>query len=210
MNTNTIGMVEEKCGIIFASGPAVRQFFAYWRRTGTPFPSEKRQRPDQDFQRFRYRVIWRDIFWYRQPSLTDGRVLGPQEMFCAPYSGISNGSNSTEKNVNETAKKSAINSMAGRMKRFFGRDTYNATPAEKGSKMEPTSKPSMETGLWQPNSSNSQYGESESQHRNNLFGRSEPSFDVEAAIPQDDVRLAETLARPERVHSLTRPDYRPA
>ena len=210
MNTNTIGMVEEKCGIIFASGPALRQFVAYWRRTGTPFPSKKRQKPDQDFQRFRGRVIWRDIFWYRQASLSNGRVLGPQQMFCAPYSGLSNGSNSTEKNVDATAKKSALTSMAGKAKHFFGGGTYNPTPAEKGSRMETSSKPSMETRLWHSNSSNLQYRESESQDHDNLAARSVPSFDVEAARPQEDTRLAETLARPERVHSLARPDYRPA
>ena len=84
MTTNNFSLVEEKCGIIFASCPALRQFVAYRRRVGTFFPSKQRQAPEQDFVRFRRRVNLRDIFWYRKASLTEGRVLGPQRTFYAP------------------------------------------------------------------------------------------------------------------------------
>lgn len=68
-------MVEEKCGIIFASGPAIRQFVAYYRRVGTVLPSRRRQIPGGDFVEMRYRITFRDLFWYRR----SGSNLGTNE-----------------------------------------------------------------------------------------------------------------------------------
>lgn len=103
MTTNDFSLVEEKCGIIFASCPAVRQFVAYRRRVGTFFPSKHRQFPEQDFVRFRRRVNLRDIFWYRKASLNEGRVLGPQRLFHPPSD-----PSVSDQLSNATAKKSVL------------------------------------------------------------------------------------------------------
>ncbi|KAI9714793.1 MAG: hypothetical protein M1820_000082 [Bogoriella megaspora] len=86
MTSNTFALMEEKCGIIFASAPALRQFAAYIGRLHTAVPSKGRQYPDEDFTRFRRRVNLRDILWYRKPSLVEGRVLRPQQLFHPPTS----------------------------------------------------------------------------------------------------------------------------
>ena len=65
-------MVEEKCGIIFASGPAIRQFIAYYRRVGTVLPSRRRQTPGGDFVKMRYRITFKDLFWYRRSGSNAG------------------------------------------------------------------------------------------------------------------------------------------
>lgn len=64
--TDTWSMIEEKCGIIFASMPAIRQFVAYYRRVGTFLPSSQRQTPGGDFVKMRARITLRDIIWYRR------------------------------------------------------------------------------------------------------------------------------------------------
>lgn len=81
MPTKTIGMVEEKCGIVFACGPAVRQYFSYRGRVGTALPTEKRQKPNEDFIKMRWRVNLRDIIWFRKPSTTSGRVFDVRPIF---------------------------------------------------------------------------------------------------------------------------------
>ncbi|KAI9668766.1 MAG: hypothetical protein M1831_000835 [Alyxoria varia] len=80
MPTNMWGLVEEKCGIIFASGPAIRQFIGYVRRVGTAYPTSARQAPGADFTGMRYRITLRDLFWYRRnPSGTC--VTEPQSYY---------------------------------------------------------------------------------------------------------------------------------
>lgn len=74
MPTSTFCMVEEQGGIIFASCPAVRQFFAYRIRTGTALPTKLRQGSNTDFVSMRRRINFRDIFWYRKPIVEGGRV----------------------------------------------------------------------------------------------------------------------------------------
>ncbi|KAI9670342.1 MAG: hypothetical protein M1831_006556 [Alyxoria varia] len=70
--SNTFTLVEDKCGIIFASCPALRQFFAYRRRLGTSLPStQHRQPPNADFESMRMRINVRDIFWYRKPLASE-------------------------------------------------------------------------------------------------------------------------------------------
>lgn len=83
--SNTFSMVEEKAGIIFASCPALRQFITYRKRVGTVLPSNKRQAPNADFVKMRRRINLRDIFWYRKPSMTNGRVLAPRQTFQFRY-----------------------------------------------------------------------------------------------------------------------------
>lgn len=62
-------------GIICACAPAIRQFVAYVKRTGTVLPTKDRQYPNQDFVKMRRRINLRDIFWYQSPHLITGRVL---------------------------------------------------------------------------------------------------------------------------------------
>ena len=81
VTANIFSMTEEKCGMIFACGPTIRQFFAYWRRVGTILPSHKRQKPEEDFVRMRRRVELRDLFWFRQPVMRDGRVIEVHPLF---------------------------------------------------------------------------------------------------------------------------------
>lgn len=84
MPADTFSLVEEKCGIIFASAPAIRQIIAYRLRVGTFKPSKERQAPDEDFTRFRWRINLRDIFWYRQAPMVNNRVLRPRRIFYPP------------------------------------------------------------------------------------------------------------------------------
>ena len=73
--------MEDKVGIIIASAPALRQFFAYVQRTGTVMPSKYRQYANEDFVKMRWRINIRDIFWYRSPHPISGRILDAQPIF---------------------------------------------------------------------------------------------------------------------------------
>lgn len=53
--------IEDNFGIAFACGPAIRQFLAYRRRTGSVLPTSRRQPRNADFIRTRRRVYARDI-----------------------------------------------------------------------------------------------------------------------------------------------------
>ena len=77
MPSNTFSLVEEKCGIIFASCPALRQLLAYRRRTGHLLPTKGRQPPNADFVSMRHRINLRDIFWYRKTSLENQPRVSP-------------------------------------------------------------------------------------------------------------------------------------
>ena len=72
---------EEKLSVIFACGPALRQFFAYTSRVRSCLPTRNRQYPNQDFEKMRWRINIRDIFWYRQAPMTGGRVLDAAPTF---------------------------------------------------------------------------------------------------------------------------------
>ena len=89
-------MIEEKCGITFACGPAVRQFFAYRARTGTFLPSRQRAPPNEDFTRMRHRITLRDIVWFRPTAFTNSAV-------------------SRDPDVEATAKTSVLDMLWGRL-----------------------------------------------------------------------------------------------
>ena len=74
-------MIEDNFGVIFACAPAIRQLYAYHRRTGTILPGKDRQRPNEDFKKMRRKINFRDIFWYRQAVLTEGRVRDAHPIF---------------------------------------------------------------------------------------------------------------------------------
>ena len=68
-------------GIIFACGPALRQFWAYRSRTHTSLPTKARQYPNEDFEKMRYRINMRDIFWYRKARTIGNRVFDASPIF---------------------------------------------------------------------------------------------------------------------------------
>ncbi len=74
-------MFEDKLGIIFACAPAIRQFWAYRSRTHTFLPSKQQQYPNEDFEKMRYRINLRDIFWYRQARTIGDRVFEASPIF---------------------------------------------------------------------------------------------------------------------------------
>ena len=74
-------MFECKLGIIFACGPAIRQFWAYRSRMHTSLPTKRRQYPNEDFVKMRYGVNLRDIVWYRQAQTVGNRVFDGTPIF---------------------------------------------------------------------------------------------------------------------------------
>ncbi|KAL8689577.1 MAG: hypothetical protein Q9218_004781 [Villophora microphyllina] len=74
-------MFEIKLGLIFACGPAIRQFWAYRTRTKSSLPTNRRQYPNEDFEKMRYRINLRDIFWYRKAPMVGDKVFEAARMF---------------------------------------------------------------------------------------------------------------------------------
>ena len=218
MKSATFSMVEEKCGIIFASAPAVRQFVAYRLRVGTFKPTTARQLPEQDFVRFRKRINLRDIFWYRQASLTDGRVTRPQRMFYPPTSDRSENGSDTAHLVEENAEKSALDAMTGKVKDFVPGQhhtginssissnslktklyDWNSTlksndyPEPQGAKKSQHDRPEQWTGYGSEGIRISHDVEVESMRARS---RSPPAEPAKVHFPQEDGALAAALANP--------------
>ncbi|KAI9692501.1 MAG: hypothetical protein M1822_006732 [Bathelium mastoideum] len=167
MTSKTFGLVEEKCGIIFASAPAFRQFAAYVSRRGTIFPTKDRQYPGEDFTRFRRRLNLRDLFWFRTPSLIEGRVLRPQRLFYLPPSDQISDSETLvdqaeKKDAEKSAEKSVLDVMTSRLKNTVGGGGAS-TKSQKIDKSSITKKSGsvLKTRLWNWESLNSR---SESDH----------------------------------------------
>ena len=76
-----VSMFECNLGIIFACGPALRQFWAYRSRTHTTLPTKHRQYPNEDFVKMRYRVNLRDVFWYRRAQMIGNKVFDATPIF---------------------------------------------------------------------------------------------------------------------------------
>ena len=74
-------MFECYLGIILTCGPAIRQFWAYRSRTHTCLPSSRRQYPNEDFVKMRYRVNLRDVLWYRKAQMVGDRVYDATPIF---------------------------------------------------------------------------------------------------------------------------------
>ena len=118
-------MIEDNLGIVFASAPAIRQFFAYHHRTGTFLPSDRRQLPNEDFARMRRRVNLRDIFWHRNAGASDQRPIICDER--------SVDAQSSSKADTLAAHKSALDYWQAKIRSFFSRS--QSTP---GSAMSPS------------------------------------------------------------------------
>lgn len=59
----------------------LRQFWAYRSRTHTSLPTKARQYPNEDFEKMRYRINMRDIFWYRKAQIIGNRVFDASPIF---------------------------------------------------------------------------------------------------------------------------------
>lgn len=112
MPNKWFGMIEEKCGITFACGPAVRQFFAYRSRTGTFLPSAERRPRNEDFNKMRRRITLRDIFWFRPNMLSDS-----SKSTSHPSSDPTSESRQTDMaaDIDATAKTSVLDMWWGRL-----------------------------------------------------------------------------------------------
>ncbi|KAL9074663.1 MAG: hypothetical protein Q9157_004292 [Trypethelium eluteriae] len=167
MTSKMFGLVEEKCGIIFACAPALRQFAAYVSHRHTVFPTKDRQYPDEDFTRFRRRVNLRDLIWFRTPSLVEGRVLRPQRLFYPPTSDQIADSETLvdqkeKKEAEKAAERSMIDVMRGKLKNIVaGGDssTVSQKTARTGTSSATKSTSSMpKTRLWSWESCDSRDG----------------------------------------------------
>ncbi|KAI9711556.1 MAG: hypothetical protein M1820_002121 [Bogoriella megaspora] len=169
MQANTIAMVEEKCGIVLASGPAIRQFVAHWQRTGTCLPSKTRQAPKQEFGRF-----------HQQRAQASDSEL----------------SNDTKKRLDKTAQISTNSSIAEKTKHFFTGGKHRAPPNEESSGTDTASGSSKGTNgkPWNHDTSSSESQSqlqldergAEREDHKNVTGSDLLNRDIEAARPQED------------------------
>lgn len=109
-------MFEWKLGIIFACGPALRQFFAYGKRTNSYLPTKDRQRPNQDFEKQRLRVNARDIFWYHKAPMIDGTVFDASPIFQSK----SDPPPTSDNSPGDKVKNSAMDRWENKVKGIFG------------------------------------------------------------------------------------------
>ena len=113
-------MFEVKLGIIFACGPALRQFWAYRKRTKSSLPTKSRQYPNEDFEKMRYRINLRDIFWYRKAPMVGDRVFEAARIFQSnspPPDALSKDPQSSSKVSN-----SVLDMWENRIKNVIGRN----------------------------------------------------------------------------------------
>ena len=125
------GSFEGNLGIILACGPAIRQFWAYRTRTQTSLPSKHRQNPNGDFEKMRYRINLRDIFWYRKAHTVGNRVFDASPIFRS-NSPPPDGSSSNAQTSSQV-RNSALDSWEKWMKKLFGagRDNKVMCPRER-------------------------------------------------------------------------------
>ena len=113
-------MFESKMGMIFACGPALRQFLAYYHRTRSTLPSKSAQQyPNEDFEKMRFRVNLRDIFWYRKANMSGSRVIDARPIFWSKSKSPPDASSSdpaTSSKVNH----SVVDLWERRVKNLFG------------------------------------------------------------------------------------------
>ena len=190
-------------GIIVACGPAIRQFVAYVKRTGTALPSIDRQRPQEDFSKMRRRITIRDILWFRSPGLVTNRVLDahPTVQF------------KTEADVESTAQKSLLNEWP----RKLGDKLFRSNASKSHKTSDATSEISLSRSTLQnehettvPNQEKTEKGRSyeDPELISEHHAISNPGV-VQAALlghdsmagrPDQDYELADTLTNPTQAH----------
>ena len=113
-------MFEIRLGIIFACAPAIRQFWAYRKRTKSALPTQHRQYPNEDFEKMRYRINMRDVFWYRKAPMIGDRVFEAARAFQnkTPPPDASSGDPKSSSEVSH----SALDMWEKRIKNLIGND----------------------------------------------------------------------------------------
>ena len=111
-------MFEIRLGMIFACAPAIRQFWAYRKRTKSFLPTQHRQYPNEDFEKMRYRINLRDVFWYRNAPMIGNRVFEAARVFQSkpPPPDASSGDPQSCSEVSH----SALDMWEKRIKNFMG------------------------------------------------------------------------------------------
>ena len=120
-----ISMFEGKLGIILACAPAVRQFWAYRTRTRTSLPTKHRQYSNEDFEKMRYRVNFRDVFWYRKAQMVGTKVFDASPIFRS----MSPPPDATSGNPQNSSKvsNSALDVWERRIKKVFAPGHHHKT-----------------------------------------------------------------------------------
>ena len=126
------GSFEGNLGIILACGPAIRQFWAYRTRTQTSLPSKRRQNSNEDFEKMRYRVNLRDIFWYRKAHMVGNRIFDASPIFRSKSPRPPPDGSSSNAQTSSQVRNSALDFWEKRMKKLFGagRDEKVMCPSE--------------------------------------------------------------------------------
>ena len=123
-----VSMFEGRLGIIFACGPAVRQFWAYRTRTRTCLPTKHRQYPNEDFDKMRFRINLRDMFWYRKAQVVGSRVFEASPIFrsMSPPPDATSGSPQKSSQVST----SALDAWEKRVQKLFPTGHHKAVRAD--------------------------------------------------------------------------------
>ena len=133
MPNKWFGMVEEKCGIIFASAPAVRQFFAHRARTGTFSPSKRQYGQNEDFNKMRRRIIFRDIFWFR-PNACAGPTQSDDQRSGSKQARVS-------ADIEATAKTSVLDTWWGRLRHAIRRSSTHGNSSQDTGRLKENKRP---------------------------------------------------------------------
>lgn len=123
-----ISMFEGKLGIIFACGPAVRQFWAYRTRMRTCLPTEHRQYPNEDFEKMRFRINLRDIIWYRKPQVVGTQVFDASRIFRSRSPPPDTTSGNPQKS--SQVRNSALDAWEKRVQKLFPPGHHKAVRAD--------------------------------------------------------------------------------
>ena len=126
---NTFSMVEEKAGLVFACGPALRQLVVHVLRNKTILPRRRQQLPDEDFMKMRKKVKLRDIFWFRNPHASQLATFTGSPVY-PPEHYIDSG---TQQRAERAAKKSPLDSWKANAMAVFGKSSPNETLSSEGS-----------------------------------------------------------------------------
>ena len=110
---------EAQLGVIFACGPAIRQFCAYYHRTRSFLPTRHRQYPNEDFEKMRWRINLRDLFWFRQAPMTGNRVFDAAPIFQRRLASPPDPENSGDSKSLEKVTNSILDVWERRIKQLF-------------------------------------------------------------------------------------------
>ena len=118
-----ITSLEFNLGIIFACGPAIRQFWACKNRTPTYLPSSHRQCPNKDFKKMYCRINQGVILSYYKAQMVGDKVYKVKSIFRSRSPPPIDSSSSSEDF--SRVRNSVLNVWERRIKKIFsaGRDS---------------------------------------------------------------------------------------